>query len=217
MKIVKFGFSLFGINTYLVYDPSTLKCAVIDPGMFDKEEEDAMENFIRKNSLEVTHIINTHLHIDHVVGIGFLKRKYNAPLYAHKDDEFLASRVGEQARMFGLPAKVEDVAIDYYLSPGETIKIGDGELKVIHVPGHSPGSVALYDEKDGFVITGDALFAGSVGRTDLPGGNMSTLLLSIKNGLLALPPSTIVYPGHGPATTIGQEIRMNPYLKQSSF
>ncbi|MDE5790568.1 MAG: MBL fold metallo-hydrolase [Muribaculaceae bacterium] len=212
MKIVKFAFSLFGINTYLVYDPATKKCAVIDPGMFDKEEEEAMENFIERNHLEVTHIIDTHLHIDHAVGISFLKRKYNAPLFAHKDDEFLGARVGQQAQMFGISSKVEDVSIDSYLTPGEVIKIGEGELKVIHVPGHSPGSVALYDEKDGFVITGDALFAGSIGRTDLPGGDMGTLLKSVKDGLLTLPSSTIVYPGHGPATTIGQERASNPYL-----
>lgn len=212
MKIVKFAFSLFGINTYVVYDPVTLKCAVIDPGMFDGEEEEAMEGFIERNSLEVTHIIDTHLHIDHAVGIGFLKRKYNAPLFAHKDDEFLGERIREQAQMFGISSKVEDVSIDSYLTAGEVIKIGEGELKVIPVPGHSPGSVALYDEKDGFVITGDALFAGSVGRTDLPGGDMSTLIKSIKDGLFTLPASTIVYPGHGPATTIGQERATNPYL-----
>ena len=131
---------------------------------------------------------------------------------AHKDDEFLGERVREQAQAFGIREKVDNVVIDRYLTPGEEIKIGDGELKVIHVPGHSPGSVALYDKKDGFVITGDALFAGSIGRTDLPGGDTRTLLRSIKDGLLTLPDSTVVYPGHGPATTIGQEKVSNPYL-----
>lgn len=212
MKIVKFEFSLFGINTYIVYDPATLKCAVIDPGMFDSEEEEAIEHFIERYSLELTHIIDTHLHVDHAVGIGFLKKKYGVPLFAHKDDEFLGERIRQQAQMFGISNKVEDVSIDSYLAPGEVIKIGEGELKVIHVPGHSPGSVALYDHADGFVITGDALFAGSIGRTDLPGGDMSTLLKSIKDGLLTLPDSTVVYPGHGPATTIGRERASNPYL-----
>ena len=212
MKIVKFGFSLFGINTYLVYDPDTKKCAVIDPGMIVKEEEDALANFISRNDLEVVAIIDTHLHVDHAVGIGYVKGKYNAPLMAHKDDEFLGERVREQAQAFGIREKVDNVVIDHYLTPGEEIKIGDGELKVIHVPGHSPGSVALYDKKDGFVITGDALFAGSIGRTDLPGGDTRTLLRSIKDGLLMLPDSTVVYPGHGPATTIGQEKATNPYL-----
>lgn len=212
MKIAKFTFSLFGINTYVVYDPTTLKCAIVDPGMFDGEEEEAMENFIERYDLQVTHIIDTHLHIDHVAGVKFAKDKYNAPLYAHKDDEFLGARVEQQARMFGLMNKVNDVKIDSYLTPGEIIKIGNGELEVIHVPGHSPGSVALYDRKDGFVITGDALFANSIGRTDLPGGDMKTLISSIKKGLMSLPPNTVVYPGHGPATTIGQEQKSNPYL-----
>ncbi|MDE5806592.1 MAG: MBL fold metallo-hydrolase [Muribaculaceae bacterium] len=212
MKIAKFTFSLFGINTYVAYDPATRKCAIVDPGMFDSEEEEAMDNFIKRNSLEVTHIIDTHLHVDHAVGVQFAKRKYGAPLLAHKEDEFLGERIRQQAQMFGIQEKTEDVTIDSYLTAGEVIKIGDGELKVIHVPGHSPGSVALYDQKDGFVITGDALFAGSIGRTDLPGGDMKTLLESIRTGLLPLPDSTIVYPGHGPATTIGQERRSNPYL-----
>ena len=212
MKIVKFAFSLFGINTYIVYDPVTLKCAVIDPGMFDSEEEEALEGFIERNNLEVTNIIDTHLHIDHAVGVSFVKKRYNAPLAAHKDDAFLGERIKQQAASFGLIKRVEDVMIDTYLNPGDIIKIGEGELKVIHVPGHSPGSVALYDKKDGFVITGDALFSGSIGRTDLPGGDMATLISSIKNGLLTLPDNIVVYPGHGPATTIGQEKRTNPYL-----
>lgn len=212
MKIAKFGFSLFGINTYVVYDPSSKKCAIIDPGMFDSDEEDAIERFIERNSLEVVAIIDTHLHVDHAVGVQFIKRRYGVPLLAHKADEPLGERIRQQAQMFGIRERVEDVSIDRYLTPGEIIKIGEGELKVIHVPGHSPGSVALYDEKDGFVITGDALFSGSIGRTDLPGGDMATLLRSIKEGLLELPSSTIVYPGHGPATTIGREKASNPYL-----
>ncbi|MDE7442034.1 MAG: MBL fold metallo-hydrolase [Muribaculaceae bacterium] len=212
MKIAKFTFSLFGINTYVVYDPATKDCAIIDPGMFNSEEEEAMDNFIKRNGLKVTAIIDTHLHVDHAVGVQFAKRKYGAPLLAHQADEFLGDRIQQQAQMFGMREKTEDVKIDRYLLPGEVIKIGDGELKVIHVPGHSPGSVALYDAKDGFVITGDALFSGSVGRTDLPGGDMRTLISSIKNGLLSLPDSTVVYPGHGPATTIGQERHSNPYL-----
>lgn len=212
MKIAKFGFSLFGINTYVVYDPASKKCAIIDPGMFDSDEEDAIERFIERNSLEVVAIIDTHLHVDHAVGAQFIKRRYGVPLLAHKADEPLGERIRQQAQMFGIRERVEDVSIDRYLTPGEIIKIGEGELKVIHVPGHSPGSVALYDEKDGFVITGDALFSGSIGRTDLPGGDMATLLRSIKEGLLELPSSTIVYPGHGPATTIGREKASNPYL-----
>lgn len=212
MNIARFGFSLFGINTYVVVDPKTKKCAIIDPGMIEQREEEALTKFIEKNGLTVTHIIDTHLHVDHAIGIPFVKAKYKIPLFAHKADEALGSHLGQQARMFGMSEQVEDISIDSYLEDGEVIEIGDGRLKVLHVPGHSPGSVALYDEEGGYVITGDALFSGSIGRTDLAGGDMKTLLNSIRTKLLTLPESTEVYPGHGPASTIGDERRLNPYL-----
>lgn len=213
MKIAIFQFSLFGINTYVVYDPATLCCAIIDPGMLGLQEEKAMTDFIGKNQLKVTHIINTHLHLDHAVGNNFLKDTYKVPILAHKDDEPLGERMQQQAYMFGINENFKGVEISDYLTDGEIIKIGDGELKVISVPGHSPGSVALYDKKDGFLIAGDALFKGSIGRTDLPGGNHTKLLSSIKDKLFTLPKNTVVYPGHGPATTIGDEMRLNPYLQ----
>lgn len=212
MEIAKFEFSLFGINTYVVSDPATGKCAIVDPGMINKPEEDALRSYIKRKGLTPECIIATHLHIDHAAGIASLKKEYHIPLLAHKADEFLGTRVEDQARMFGIYEQVSDVRIDRYLEPGEVIRIGEGELKVIHVPGHSPGSVALYDEKDGFVITGDALFRSSVGRADLPGGDMDTLINAIKAQLLPLPDVTVVYPGHGPATTIGLERMANPYL-----
>ena len=213
MKIAIFQFSLFGINTYVVYDPDTKCCAIIDPGMLGSQEEKAITDFINKNNLKVTHIINTHLHLDHAVGNNFLKDTYNVPILAHKDDEPLGERMQQQAYMFGINEKFKGVEISDYLTDGEIIKIGDGELKVLSVPGHSPGSVALYDREGGFLIAGDALFNGSIGRTDLPGGNHNQLISSIKNKLFTLPDNTVVYPGHGPATTIGDEKRFNPYLK----
>lgn len=212
MKVAIFQFSLFGINSYVVYDPVTRKCAVIDPGMIHSEEEKALDNFIEKNNLTVTNVINTHLHLDHAAGNGYVKSKYNVPVLAHKLDLPLGGRMQQQAQMFGIPKSFKDVEVTSYLTDGEIIHIGDGELQVIEVPGHSQGSVALYDKKDGFVIVGDALFNGSIGRTDLPGGDYKTLLSSIKNRLLTLPPDTVVYSGHGPATTIGNEIKTNPYL-----
>ena len=213
MKIGVFQFSLFGINTYVVFDPATLCCAVIDPGMFNETEEKAMENFITKNNLKVTHVINTHLHLDHAAGNSFMKKKYGVPVAADKNDEYLGSNIQQQARMFGLDLNLEDVEITQYLHAGEKIKIGEGELEVISVPGHSKGSIALYDKEDNFVIVGDALFQGSIGRTDLPGGDYEELIGSIKNNLLTLPESTIVFPGHGPSTTIGEEKKRNPFLR----
>lgn len=213
MKIAIFQFSLFGINTYLVYDDKSKECVAIDPGMWRKEEEKAIIDFIEKNSLKLTHVINTHLHLDHAAGNNFLKLKYDVPILAHKGDESLGKLLQEQARMFGLNIKFEGTVVTQYIKEGDSIKIGNESLKVIEVPGHSKGSIALYDEKDNFVIVGDALFEGSIGRTDLPGGNGTELIMSIKEKLLTLPDDTTVYAGHGNPTTIGQEKKNNPFLR----
>lgn len=213
MKVAIFQFRLFGINSYVVYDPATLECAVIDPGMSSPQEEDAIVGFIEKNNLKVTSVINTHLHLDHAAGNGFLKARYGVPVKAHKGDLFLGERMQEQARMFGLTEDFSGAGVTEYLEDGDVVEIGEGRLQVIAVPGHSAGSIAFYDAKDGFVLVGDALFQGSIGRTDLPGGDYGTLLGSIRNRLMTLPDSTVVYSGHGPSTTIGAEKRSNPYLR----
>lgn len=213
MKIIKFGFSLFGINTYVVVDPSTGKCAIVDPGMIDPEEENALADYIERNEYQVTHVINTHLHIDHVAGNHFAIERFHVPVLAHQDDESLGERIDLQAAQFGMSEKIDNVTISTYLHDGDTIEIGEGRLEVLHVPGHSQGSVALYDREGGFVIVGDALFAGSIGRTDLSGGSYPQLIDSIKSKLMSLPDSTVVYPGHGPATTIGIERQSNPFLR----
>lgn len=213
MEIAIFQFALFGINTYVVFDSDTKDCAVIDPGMSSDEERSAIFNFIETKGMKVTHIINTHLHIDHAIGNRDIRDRYKVDTYASEDDSFLASRMREQASMFGINLNVEDVKIDHYLKDGDIIKIGNGELEVIAVPGHSPGGIALYDRKDGFLISGDSLFNGSIGRTDLPGGSSKQLLDSIKSRLMTLPADTRVYPGHGPATTIGREAKVNIFLQ----
>lgn len=212
MQIAIFNFSLFGINTYLVFDPDTKECAVIDPGMSNREEEKAIENFIEEKGLKLTQIINTHLHIDHVAGIPFLQKKYGAPVLAHEGDRWLGLRIDTQAAAFGLDMEVGEIKISTYLKAGDKIKIGNGTLDVIEVPGHSKGSIALYDKEGGYLITGDALFQGSIGRTDLPGGNYKELIDSISSNLLTLPDETVIFPGHGPSSTIGREKRSNPFL-----
>lgn len=212
MKIAIFQFSLFGINTYVVYDEISKECIVIDPGMVSKEEETALTNFIEENNLKITNIINTHLHLDHAAGNNYLKLKYQVPVSAHAGDEFLGGMLQNQAKMFGLPLQIDGVEISQYLKEGDIIKLGNEVLKVIEVPGHSKGSIALYSEKDNFIIVGDALFEGSIGRTDLPGGDYNELITSIKNKLLTLPPDTVVYSGHGSPTSIGKEKISNPFL-----
>lgn len=213
MKLVKFGFSLFGINTYVVVDEATKKCAVVDPGMIEPEEENALVNYIERNGLTVTQVINTHLHVDHAVGDKFVADKFKVPVLGHKSDETLGARMQQQAMMFGMREKLDAVSLTSYLEDGDKVKVGEGELDVLHVPGHSPGSIALYDPEGKYVIVGDALFDGSIGRTDLPGGDFGTLINSIRSKLLTLPDDTTVYPGHGPATTIGREKKYNPYLR----
>lgn len=212
MQVAIFQFSLFGINTYLVFDPDKKECAIIDPGMSNPEEEEAIENFIAEKGLTLTQIINTHLHIDHVAGIPFLRKKYGAPVLAHEGDMFLGKKIRHQAVAFGLDLEIDEIEVTEFLKAGDKIKIGNGELEVISVPGHSKGSIALYDKAGGFLISGDALFKGSIGRTDLPGGNYKELIDSIESNLLSLPDDTVVFPGHGPSSTIGEEKKSNPFL-----
>ena len=212
MEIAIFQLSLFGINTYLVFDPEKKECVIVDPGMTTREEEKAIENFIAEKGLSLISIINTHLHIDHVAGIPFLRKKYGSPILAHEGDKFLADGLKQQAKMFGLDLPVDNIEISEYIKAGDKIKIGNGVLEVIAVPGHSKGSVALYDPVGGWLISGDALFKGSIGRTDLPGGNYKELIDSIESELLSLPDDTVVFPGHGPSSTIGEEKQSNPFL-----
>ncbi len=212
LKVAKFGFYMFGINTYVVYDPKAKEAAIIDPGMSRKSEFEALEKFIEREGLKVTHLINTHLHIDHAISDLWVKQKYGIQIEAHGDDAPLGKYLTQQAQSFGIPGEYVAIEIDNKLKEGDVIKVGEGELKVLHVPGHSPGSICLYDKADGFVIVGDTLFEGSIGRSDLPGGNHRQLVDAIKNKLLTLPKDTAVYSGHGNPTTIGKEWDTNPYL-----
>lgn len=216
LTVKQFTFNPFGESTYIVADPTTREAAIIDPGMVSAAERALLDSYIERNSLKVTQLINTHLHVDHCFAANYVRSRYGVALAGHPDDAFLGERVAQQTRTFGVipqEGEPEKVSIDVPLKDGDTIAVGSDSLKVLHVPGHSPGSVALYSPTGGFVITGDALFQGSIGRTDLPGGSMPQLIDSIRRKLLTLPPETKVYPGHGPATTIAAELRYNPYLQ----
>lgn len=212
IKTQPFTFNPFGENTYLIWDTASKEAAIIDPGMSDPKEEIQLDRFILDNNLKVKATLLTHLHIDHTFGVDYVKEKYDAPLMAHLDDEFLGQQRLEQARMFHLPMELSPIVIDKYIDEGEVLTLGEEKIMALHAPGHSPGSLLYYLPSAGILFTGDVLFQGSIGRTDLPGGNYRQLIGSIHGKIIELPPSTKVYPGHGPTTTIGDELRLNPYF-----
>lgn len=212
MEIKRFEFNFFGENTYVIWDASSQEAAIVDPGMVNPEETDLIEDLIATHRLSVRYILLTHAHVDHTFGIDILKDKYHAPVLAHKADLPLGQMRGQQAEMFHLPIKLGPVEIDRFISASTHLQLGNERIEVIETPGHSPGGVCYYVPESSFILTGDTLFQGSIGRTDLPGGNHNTLLRSISTGLFNLPDNTVVYPGHGPATTIGKEKRTNPFF-----
>jgi len=163
--------------------------------------------------LKVKGQINTHCHVDHILGVDFMKSQFDAPIRAHQQENQIIKNAPLIGDLFGWNVKPID-GIDILLEEGEMIPVGKHSLKIIHVPGHSPGSVALYSNEGAFVITGDALFKGSIGRTDLPGGDYDTLISSIGEKLMTLPSETQVYPGHGPSSSIGYEKQENPFLRE---
>ena len=203
-------FNAFQVNTYLVWD-ETGDCLVVDPAFYSEEEQQTFESILREKGLTVAGMVNTHCHVDHMLGVRYMKSEHGCLFRAHPEEKNVVANVPVLGDLFGW--SVEPIeGIDESLEDNGTIAIGNHVLQAIHVPGHSRGSLAFYSEEGAFVVTGDALFEGSIGRTDLPGGDYDTLIESIKNRLLTLPPETVVYPGHGPSTTIGQEIAINPFL-----
>lgn len=211
ITVKSFEFNYFQENTFLLFD-DTKEAVLIDCGCCRKSEEEELTKFISDNNLKLKHLLCTHLHLDHVFGNEFIHQTYGLNPEANKLDVEKLPSVEEQAKLFGLPEKIHDVPIGKYLVGNDVIHFGTSELQVITVPGHSPGSVAFYSKKDGFAIVGDALFEGSIGRTDLWGGNHDVLIAAINEKLLVLPEETIIYPGHGPATSIIDEKYNNPYL-----
>jgi len=211
MTIKTFTFNPIQENTYLVYD-ETNEAVVIDAGCASDIEKRALKNYIDDNDLTLKRVINTHLHFDHQFGNKFLYDTYGILPEACKEDEYLLEEVVSHVRSFGLDIKEEAQPLGGYLTENQIIKFGNTSFVTYLVPGHSPGSVAFYDEKDGVLFAGDVLFRGSIGRTDLPQGDYGTLIESITNKLLPLPDSTVVYSGHGPSTTIGFEKKNNPFL-----
>ena len=205
MRIVQIQNGQFVENCYLVIDEASRECVVIDPG----EEAGLILRRITEAGVRTVAIWVTHAHLDHVMGVPRLRRETGAPIYLHPADRELYDHVIQQGLAFGI--RVESLPPpDREFVPGETVRVGTVGFTVRHAPGHSPGSVCLVG--DGVVFTGDVLFAGSIGRTDLPGADFDTLIRSIERELLVLPDSTMVYSGHGPETTVGRERGTNPFL-----
>lgn len=211
MNIKTFEFNPISENTYILYD-ETKECVIIDAGAFFPEEKQMLLDFISSNNLVVKHLLNTHLHFDHVFGNAFILEKFQLSTKAHEADQFLLDGMPAQMRMFGFTDAASAPAIGTYIKEGDTIEFGNQRLEIFEVPGHSPGSVAFYSKEGNCVVVGDALFKGSIGRTDLAKGNHEQLLEAIQQKLFTLPPDTVVYPGHGPSTTIKDEIKSNPFF-----
>jgi len=211
IRIETFAFNAFQVNTHLVWDDSG-ECLVVDPAFYSADEQERFDSLIAERGLTLSGQINTHCHVDHLLGVAYLRSHYGCKFRAHRLEARLVENAPLLGEIFGWD--VEPLSgIDEFLEENGTVAVGTHLLHSIHVPGHSEGSLAFYSPDGGFVITGDALFRGSIGRTDLPGGDYDTLIGSIRSNLLTLPPETLVFPGHGPSTSIGEEAAGNPFLR----
>ncbi len=214
MDIQSFVFNPFQENTYVISD-DTMECVIVDPGCYDDAEKKELTDYISSNKLKVKMLLNTHCHIDHVLGNAFVKEKYNTKLHIHRKEEFVLYAQQVIAPHYGIH-NYQEAKPDAYLSEGDHVVFGDQEFTVLFVPGHAPGHIAFYNQKEKVVLGGDVLFLNSIGRTDLPGGDFKTLIDSIHQKLFTLPDEVTVYPGHGPETTIGVEKLTNPYCAITS-
>ena len=210
IKVEKFVVNPLGENSFVLSD-ETGESVFIDPGFFYREEKREIKEYIENNKFTPVKIANTHCHFDHIMGVELIRNEYNIPFLAHTDDSFWVEKAEEQGKMYGF--KMNPVLpINEFLVEKEFLKFGNSQLEIIHIPGHSPGHVVFYSKKDKFLIAGDVLFYGSIGRTDLPGGDYNTLISNIKEKLFILPNDTKVYCGHGQETTIEFEKTNNPFL-----
>lgn len=211
MQVAHFTFNEFSENTYILYD-NTLECIIIDPGCNSKDEENQLSTFISSQSLKPVKLVNTHCHIDHVLGNKYVAEKYSLELLAHKGEQIVLDNMENIARMYGINYNLSP-NIKSYIEEGEYLVFGETKLEVYFTPGHSPASVSFFHRESNQLIAGDVLFQNSIGRTDLPGGDYNTLIKSIKEKLFPLGDEVVVYSGHGSSTTIGHEKRMNPFLQ----
>lgn len=211
IEVQAFAFNPFQENTYVLINEKK-ECFIIDPGCYFTNERQALTGGIRAGQLVPVRLLNTHCHLDHIFGNRLMDSEYGLRTWIHPLEQPVLDRSQEAGAMFNVPFDPSPRPAGY-LEDGEIIRWGAEELRVILAPGHSPGSICFYCAQQKFLIGGDVLFRGSVGRTDLPGGDPATLEASIRDKLYVLPDEVTVYPGHGPATTIGEEKRANPYVR----
>jgi hydroxyacylglutathione hydrolase len=212
MEIFRLVFSPIEVNTYILADKSG-DCAIIDCGCYSDDESEEFVRFIENKKLNPVLLLNTHCHLDHVFGNKFILDKYNLGAYSSEADELNRKDAVQHAMLFGLIMDTPPEPAGF-ITDNQQITFGTTKLVALDVPGHTAGSLAFFSETDKCVFTGDALFAGSIGRTDLPGGNYETLIKSITTKLFSLPNDIVVYPGHGNSTTIGDEMKSNPYFSK---
>ncbi len=212
MKIQSFTFNSFQENTYILYDNSK-ECLIIDPGCYQEHEKETLISFIEENNLNPKKIINTHCHIDHVLGNNFCSKRWSLDIWANEKEVSILKNNKNVASLYGMNEYEESPNIKRFLFDQDVLEFGQTKLKVISAPGHSPGHICLYHSLTESLISGDVIFKQSIGRTDLPGGDFETLINSIKNKVLILHDNTKIFPGHGPSTKIGIEKNQNPFLQ----
>lgn len=208
--VAVFTFNAFQENTYVVFD-ETKQCIIVDPGCDTEEEERELAEFITKNNLVPVRLVNTHCHIDHILGNAFVHNTWGVELEFHEKEQRVLDEAPNLASFFGVRCNPQP-PLGKYISEGEVIEFGNSTLISLFTPGHSPGSLSLYCESSGFILSGDVLFKDGIGRYDLPGASLTELKKSILQKLVPLPSNTRVLSGHGEETTIGREIKKNPYL-----
>jgi len=211
LQVHSITFNPFEENTYLIHSAGG-ECIIIDPGCFNEIEREELSDAVKELGVKPIRLFNTHCHIDHILGNSFVASKYNLDLEIHQGELPVLQAGQVIADMYGIPYDQSPLP-QKYIKENDEIEFGGIKLKVLFTPGHSPASICFYNEKDGWIISGDVLFYESIGRTDLPGGDYDTLIKSISTQLFVLPNDTDVYPGHGPKTTIGHEKMFNPFLR----
>jgi glyoxylase-like metal-dependent hydrolase (beta-lactamase superfamily II) len=207
MKIKQFQFNDISVNTYIVWDSQTLDAVIIDPGCYYPQEEQTLKQFVEDNKLSINHILNTHLHFDHIFGNNFAEETFGVAAKAHNADMPWLLQIGKRLASFGIQynKSVNPIKPENFIQEGDNIRFGRHTFQILHIPGHSPGSLVYYCKEENILFCGDVLFKGSLGRYDFADSNGTALVQGIRQKLFTLPDNTIVYSGHGPSTTIGTE------------